>query len=466
MTVPNRLAGRFMAAILAGALALWVSGPGTGRPSPAMPPTAAIVALDGAIDPASATYVVRSLSLAQRLRASVIVLRLDTPGGLDTAMRDIIRAMLASPVPVIAYVAPSGARAASAGTYILYASALAAMAPGTNLGAATPVSLFGGTALPPPEGKPAAGARNRGQPAAGGLETDAMAAKVTNDAVAYIRSLAAMHNRNADWAEQAVRQAVSLPYDAALAQHVIDLVAPTLADLLAQADGHVVVVGNSPMRLATRGLQVVTLKPGWRDRLLSTISDPQVVYLLLLAGLAAIGIELTHPGLIAPGVIGSICLLVGGYGLDLLPINYAGVALTLLGIGLMTAEAFIPAFGALVLGGATAFAIGSVMMFEDPGFRPSLPVIAGATLTIAALCGIVLSLLIRARRRPLATGPAALFGLAGRVIRWTGCEGEVLVQGEHWRARAEHPLMPGEAVQVIGRQGLVLLVEHAGEGRA
>lgn len=461
MAVSNRLARRFVWAVLAATLALWVSGPSTGRPSPAMPSTAAIIALDGAIDPASAAYVVRSLSLAQRLRASIIVLRLDTPGGLDTAMRDIIRAMLASPVPVIAYVAPSGARAASAGTYILYASALAAMAPGTNLGAATPVSLFGGTALPTPEGKPATGNGERGKSAAGGRGADAMVAKVTNDAVAYIRSLATMHNRNADWAEQAVRQAASLPYDAALTQHVIDLVAPSVTDLLAQADGRMVVIRNKPLRLATRGLQVVMLKPDWRDRLLSAISDPQVVYLLLLAGLAGIAIELTHPGLITPGVIGSICLLVGGYGLDLLPIDYAGVALTLLGIGLMTAEAFIPAFGALVLGGATAFAIGSVMMFEDPGFRPSLAVIAGATLTTAALCGIVLSLLIRARRRPLVTGTGALIGLPGCVIRWASCEGEVLVQGEHWRARAEHPLRPGQAVRVVGRQGLVLLVENA-----
>jgi membrane-bound serine protease (ClpP class) len=386
------------------------------------------------------------------------VLRLDTPGGLDSAMRDIIRAMLASPIPVIAYVAPDGARAASAGTYILYASALAAMAPGTNLGAATPVSLFGETPLPPPAGKPSGAPNDRRE--------DAMVVKVTNDSVAYIRGLATMHGRNADWAEQAVRQAASLAYDAALTQHVIDLVAPSFEDLLARADGRTVIVRDKPVRLATRGLQLVQVTPDWRDRLLGLITDPDVVYLLLLAGVLGMGFELTHPGLIAPGVIGTICLLVGGYGLNLLPIDYAGAALTLLGIGLMAAEAFVPAFGALVLGGAAAFAIGSIMMFAEPGFRPSGYVIAGATLAVAVVSGFILTLLVRARRSPVTTGSAALLGAGGSVLRWAERDGEVLVHGERWRARAECRLAPGQAVRVTGRMGLVLLVEQLGKNRS
>jgi membrane-bound serine protease (ClpP class) len=428
---------------------------------------AVVIGLDGAIGPAAAAYVVRSLEAAASDDASVAVLRLDTPGGLDSAMRDIIRAMLASPVPVLAYVAPSGARAASAGTYLLYASALAAMAPGTNLGAATPVSLFGETPLPTPD-QPAGGAKKEvkkdaaksaSAPAQAVAARDAMIAKTTNDAAAYIRGLATLHGRNAAWAERAVREAVSLPYDVALAQHVIDLVAPTVADLLAQADGRTVTVAGKPMRLATAGLDVVTVEPAWRDRLLALLTNPNVVYLLLLAGLAGIAFELSHPGVIAPGVVGTICLLVGGYGLNLLPIDYAGLALALLGIGLMIAEAFVPAFGALGLGGAAAFAIGSVMMFDSPDLRPPISLIAGATIASAVLFAVVLGLLVRARRRPVVTGNAMLVGARGQATRWHGGEGEVLVLGERWRARAAGPLAPGQAVKVIDRQGLTLVVE-------
>jgi membrane-bound serine protease (ClpP class) len=451
MAVVSWLARRSPAAVAAGLLTLLGGQPCLAGPPSTAAPTAMVIALNGAIGPASAVYVVRSLLLAERRNAALVVLRLDTPGGLDSAMRDIIRAMLASRVPVVGYVAPSGARAASAGTYILYASALAAMAPGTNLGAATPISLFGGTSLPPPKAKPVGDADEH--------PADAEVAKVANDAVAYIRGLATMHGRNAEWAEQAVRQAASLPYDAALARHVIDLVAPSLADLLAQADGRTVIVQNKPMRLATRGLEVIEVAPGWPDRLLGIITDPNLLYLLLLAGLLGVAFELTHPGLIAPGVIGTICLLVGGYGLNLLPIDYAGVALALLGIGLMAAEAFIPAFGAFVLGGAAAFAIGSLMMFEDPAFRPSAPVIGGATFAAVLLSSVILTLLIRARRRPVATGNAALFRATGCVTSWSGIEGTVRVQGERWWARAEGPLVPGQMVRVVGRQGLVLLVE-------
>jgi len=427
----------------------------------AAPRTAVVIALDGAIGPGSASYVVRSLNEAQRQDAAVVVVRMDTPGGLDSAMRNIIRAMLASPVPVLAYVAPGGARAASAGTYILYAAALAAMVPGTNLGAAAPVSLFAPTPLAGSDAKPADDGGKADQPAKA-TPRDAELTKVTNDAVAYIRGLATLHGRNADWAEKAVREAASLPYDAALEQHVIDLVAADLPDLLAKANGRSVIVQGKPVRLETGGLAIAEVEPGLRDRLLALLTDPSIVYLLLLAGLFGIAFEASHPGIYAPGVVGVICVLVGGYGLNLLPIDYAGLALVLLGLGLMAAEAFVPSFGAFVLGGMSAFVIGSLLMFEAPGAQLPLAVIAGATLASAALFGLVLVLLVRARRRPVVGGTATLIGSPGRtIIGWTGQHGEVMVQGERWRARAAGPLQSGQVIRVVGRDGLTLLVEPA-----
>lgn len=426
------------------------------EPTSSGPRDAVVIAIDGAIGPATARYAVRSLRAAERAGAVVVILRVDTPGGLDAAMRNIIRAMLASPVPVIVYVGPSGARAASAGTYILYAAALAAMAPGTNLGAATPVSMFSPTPMPGPVPAPDRAESKKPPP-----DKDAELTKVTNDAVAYIRGLANLHARNADWAEQAVREAVSLPYDSALKEHVIDLVASDLSELLAKADGRSVIVQGKPVRLATTGLEIVQMEPGWSERLLGLLTDPSIVYLLLLAGVFGLAVEFTHPGIYAPGALGAICLLLGAYGLNLLPIDYAGLALVLLGLGLMTAEAFIPSFGAFVLGGLAAFVIGSLMMFEAPVARPSRIMIGGAALTSAALFGGVLTLLVRARRRPVVTGTDALIGLSGRTIAWVGNRGDVLVKGERWRARATSVLHPGQEVRVTGRDGLTLLVEPA-----
>ena len=293
---------------------------------------------------------------------------------------------------------------------------------------------------------------------------DAMIAKVTNDAVAYVRGLAALHGHNADWAETAVREAASLSYDAALAQHVIDLVAADVPDLLAKANDREVTVQGRQVRLATAGVEIVNVTPDARDRLLGLLTDPSVVYLLLLGGLFAVAFEATHPGIYAPGVIGMICLLIGGYGLNLLPVDYAGLALVLLGIGLMVAETFIPAFGSFILGGATSFAVGSVMMFNGPGQALSPALVAGATLAGLALFGVVLRLLVRARRRPVVTGTAALIGRTGKATAWNGSGGEVLVQGERWRSRAAAPslagpLRVGQAIRVVGREGLTLLVE-------
>ena len=435
--------GRWAGALLLGALLLARSGGAAAG-------DAVEVALEGPIGPATAEYVVRALQEAEADHAVAVVLRIDTPGGLDSAMRTIIRGMLASPVPVLAYVAPGGARAASAGTYILYASALAAMAPGTNLGAATPVSLFGETPLPDPGKKPATDAPP---------PRNAELTKITNDAVAYIRGLATLHGRNADWAERAVREGVSLSYDEALREHVVELQAGSLAALLAAADGRSVVVAGQPVRLATAGATVRQVVPDRRDRLLGVLTNPSIIYLLLLAGLAGIAFELTHPGIFAPGVLGTICLLLGGYGLNLLPIDYAGAALAAFGLGLIVAEAFVPAFGAFVLGGAAAFLIGSLMMFRDPSLQPSRPTVVAATLGAVLVFGVVLGALLRSRRRPVVTGEATLLGTEGRVATWSGEAGQVQVRGERWHARASRPLVPGDAVRVIGRDGLWLLVE-------
>jgi membrane-bound serine protease (ClpP class) len=469
MRVSGRLTGRggvvalrLIALVVALLLGSRVPGSGAGESAPVR--RAVVVALEGPIGPAMAAYVVRSLEDAAREQAAAVVLRLDTPGGLDSAMRDIIRAMLASPVAVIGYVAPGGARAASAGTYILYASALAAMAPGTNLGAATLVPLFG--AVPP--------ADVSGLPGEAKLPADAEWAKVTNDAAAYMRSLATLHGRNSDWAERAVREAVSLSYEAALREHVIDLVAANLPELLAAADGREVVVAGRKQLLATADAAIREVVPDWRVRLLATLTNPGILYMLMLAGVAGIVFELTHPGVFAPGVLGTICLLLAGYGLNLLPIDYAGAALALFGLGLMIAEAWVSAFGAFVIGGGGAFLIGSLMMFENPAFRPSLALVLGATLACAALFGVVLVALLRARRRPVVAGDAALFGAAGRITRWQGSQGQVLVQGVFWNASATDvhgtdvhgtdvhrtgALAVGGTVRVTGREGLRLIVE-------
>ncbi|MGH6941471.1 NfeD family protein [Hypericibacter sp.] len=435
--------------------------------------------LKGAVSPFTADYVVRGLHRAADDGANVIVLRIDTPGGLDSSMREIIRAILASPVPVIGYVAPGGARAASAGTYIIYACHIAAMAPGTNLGAATPINLFGGDESTPEQqpgsqnGKAPSDASSPQTPApqeSAPQESpenpsqqirppNAELTKITNDAAAYIRGLAQLRHRNVDWAERAVREAVSLSNDEALKANVIDLVADNLEELLAKVNGRSVPVLGTDRVLETGSATVVALEPDWRTRLLATLTDPSVAYLLLLIGIYGLIFEFSHPGIFAPGVIGTISLVLGLLALSVIPIDLAGLGLMLLGIGLMAAEAFIPSFGAFVIGGATAFVIGSLMTFDVPGYRLAWPVIAGATIASIGLFLLVLAMLLRARRRPVSSGDAALVNTAGEVISWTDGEGQVLAMGERWRARGPGSLAAGQQVRVVGRDGLILRVE-------
>src|SRR5215472_12334446 len=305
---------------------------------PAAAERAVVLEIDGAIGPPVADYIARELGSARAADARLIILRMNTPGGLDTSMRRIISAILASPVPVATYVAPNGARAASAGTYIAYASAIAAMAPGTNIGAATPVQLGGNPLLPSDQGQKK---EQKQQDAKPGEPADAETRKVVNDAVAYIRSLAALEGRNADWAVEAVRSAASLPASEALSLHVIDAIADDVPDLLRKIDGRTVMVAGKPQRLATANLDVVTVPPGWRTELLALVTNPNVAFILLLIGVYGLIFEFLNPGAVAPGLIGAISLIVAFYGLAFMPINYAGAALVLLGVALMVAEAHI-----------------------------------------------------------------------------------------------------------------------------
>src|SRR3954463_1740784 len=377
---------------------LWAAADGVAR-APVV-----VLQVDGAIGPATADYLHRGLALAQRQKAQLLVLEIDTPGGLDTAMRSMIKDILASPVPVATFVAPGGARAASAGTYLLYASHVAAMTPASNLGAATPVAIGmpgGGQPSNPLPAQPASGAS-----AAAHEGGDAMAAKRIHDASAYIRSLAQLRGRNAEWAERAVREAVSLSAAEALQMKVVDVIAADVPDLLRQLDGRELRVGSGVQRLQTLGAPVQPFEEDWRSRLLSTITNPSLALLLMLVGLYGLAFEFSSPGLVAPGVIGAICLVLALFALQMLPVNYAGLGLILLGLGFFAAEAFIPSYGTLGLGGVVAFGFGCVILIDSdsPGWGIPLPLIAGLALLSAAFIVVVAGMAARARRRPVVTG--------------------------------------------------------------
>ena len=457
---------------------------------------AIVLEINGAIGPATSHYVVRGIESAEKARSPLVILEMDTPGGLDSAMRDVIRAILASTVPVATYVAPSGARAASAGTYILYASHIAAMAPATNLGAATPVSIGGSEPAPDPNSTPAPSQAPNpsaaptqapgaapsvngdtssteprkksdekpappAQPPAQPQPSTAMERKVVNDAVAYIRSLAELRGRNAEWAEQAVRGAASLSATAALKEKVVDLISPDIPDLLTQLNGREVKLGDHAIKLATRNLPIQRMKPDWRTELLAVITNPTIAYGLMLIGIYGLLFEGYNPGAVFPGVVGVICLLLALFAFQVLSVNYAGLALVVLGVGMIIAEFFFPAFGSLGLGGLIAFVVGSLILFDTdvPGMNIALPLIGA----IAAVGGLVIIgtvyIAARSMHRPVVTGVQGMIGDNAEVVQSFTGVGRVRYRGELWTARSSVELLAGQMARIVRVEGLTLWVE-------
>ncbi|NOR70861.1 MAG: nodulation protein NfeD, partial [Methylomarinum sp.] len=414
--------------------------------------------------PATADYIERNLQKAVDSKAKAVLIKMDTPGGLDGSMRQIIKQIIASPIPVISYVAPGGARAASAGTYILYASHIAAMAPATNLGAATPVQIggFGGFG----DDKDSADKDSADKDSADKEKSkskplsDPMTHKMVNDAAAYIRGLAKMHGRNEEWAEQAVREAASLSAEEALKLNVIDIVATDVTDLFRQLHGRKINVSGKELILNTEQIEIQNIKPDWRSQFLAVITNPSIAYILLMIGIYGLVFEFSNPGSIVPGTVGGICLLLALYALQLLPVNYAGMALILLGIALMTAESFVPSFGILGLGGVVAFVIGSVIFMDTdvPGFGIDLGLVAGFALSSAVFFIIAIGLLLKSRHSPVVSGKEEMLGCFGIVLDDFSGTGRVRIHSENWRASCELSLHKNEKVRVTAIDGLILRV--------
>jgi membrane-bound serine protease (ClpP class) len=426
-----------------------------------------VLSVQGAISPASADYLLRGIAKANEDQAHLLVIEMDTPGGLDTSMRDIIKAILASKVPVATYVSPQGARAASAGTYILYASHIAAMAPATNLGAATPVELApaGGPPAEPdkpaPSDKPTPSDKPDATKPADAPPGDPKMRKAVHDAAAYIRGLAELRGRNTEWAERAVREAVSLSASEALELKVIDLVATDLDDLLKQVNGRRVKMNGQSITLDTANASIERVVPDWRSRLLAVIGDPGIAYILMLLGIYGLIYEFSNPGMLFPGVVGGICLLLALFALQVMPINYVGLALMLLGIVLMISEAFMPSFGALGVGGIIAFVIGSVMLIDTdvPGYGIPWALIVPVAVASGLFSFFVVGMAIKARARPVVTGAEEMIGATGEILADMEHEGWARIHGEQWQVRSSVPLKRGSPIRVSARHDLILDVE-------
>lgn len=421
-----------------------------------------VLEIKGAIGPATADYLKRGIEDARNEGVTLVILKMDTPGGLDLAMREIVQAIIASPIPIVTYVAPSGARAASAGTYILYASHVAAMAPGTNLGAATPVQIGGFGMMPddPTNSKD----NDKEETPADKLAKSAgetMTHKMVNDAEAYLRSLAQMHGRNPEWATQAVRESASLTAQDALEKGVIDLIAINIPELLKKINAKQIKLLGQEHRIFTSKLEIKTLKPDWRNRLLSVITNPNVAYILMLLGIYGLFFELYNPGSILPGVIGGISLLLALFAFQMLPVNYAGIALILLGIAFMVGETFVPSFGTLGIGGLIAFVIGSIILIDSdtPDYTIAPSLIGGFALISIVFFLWTINMLVRIRSRRVMSGREEMIGEEGQCLSNEDGNLRVYVHSEAWNAQAPVDIAPGQRIKVTGINGLLLKIE-------